>query len=220
MRPLPTNYQVLTWLCICPADADNQLKKPLYILISLIFLVTNISGLFSSGIFFIRHFSIDPRVSLNAAYQIAAFWGVTYMSIIAFLMRNDITAFLGKLQVIYDKCKWIFNVDLLQIFWFNWLLILKKEQHRLVMWWIDIKCMNIFVSISSDDKHNFRWKWGIFRVFGESKPHQWTDLALLLPICDWWILCQHDNSLYWNNIVLSVDTSISWHSIHVFNVSQ
>lgn len=105
MRPLPTNYRVLTWLCICPFDGDNQWKKPLYIFISLILLVTNICGLLSSGIFFVGHYSIDPRVSLNAAYQIAAFWGVTYMSIIAFLMRNNITAFLGELEAIYDKCK-------------------------------------------------------------------------------------------------------------------
>lgn len=113
MRPLPTNYQVLTWLCICPVDTDNQWKKPLCSLISVIYVFTNISGLLSSGVFFLDHHCDDPKFAFSSAYQFTAFLGMTYRSIIAFLMRNDITAFLGKLAKIYDECK--HSMDLLRI---------------------------------------------------------------------------------------------------------
>lgn len=118
MRPLPTNYQVLTWLCICPIDPEIQWKKPLYSLFSLILLITNICGLISSGTFVLSHYSVDLKLSLNGIYQIAAFLSVTFMSVMAFLLRHEITSFLENLAEIYDDREYLAKKKILICFFF------------------------------------------------------------------------------------------------------
>lgn len=109
MRPLPTNRQVLTWLCICPVDVENQWQKPLRGLISVICLATNIGGFLSSVAFFLENYSNDLKVSLNGIYQIAVFLGMTYMYIAAFFLRKEITSFLDNLEKIYNQRKNFYN---------------------------------------------------------------------------------------------------------------
>lgn len=106
MLPLPTNQRVLTWLCVRPMDADeNQWKKLFYIAFTITFLTIDLTGLFSSIAFFLINISIDLEESLYALFQISAFLGLTYMCIVAFLLRYKITAFLGTLSQIYDARK-------------------------------------------------------------------------------------------------------------------
>lgn len=55
--------------------------------------------------------SIDLEESLYALFQISAFSGLTYMCIVAFLLRNEITVFLGTLSQIYDARKKLYISD-------------------------------------------------------------------------------------------------------------
>lgn len=105
MRPLSTNCQVLTWLCIYPVDDENSWKKPLYLIISAISLIIITSVLLSSVVFFFDNYSIDLKVSINAIYQMTAFFGVTYMYVNAIFMRKTFTKFLETLKKIYEKRK-------------------------------------------------------------------------------------------------------------------
>lgn len=106
MLPLPTNQRVLTWLCIRPMNTDeNRWKKLFYIMFSITFVSMDLTGLFSSVAFFLINISTDLEESLYALFQISAFSGLTYMCIVAFLLRNEITAFLGTLSQIYDARK-------------------------------------------------------------------------------------------------------------------
>lgn len=105
MRPLSTNRQVLTWLCIYPVDGENPGRKPLYLIISAISLITITSVLLSSAVFFFNNYSNDLKVSINAIYQMAAFFGVTYMYVNAIFMRKMFTKFLRTLEKIYEKRK-------------------------------------------------------------------------------------------------------------------
>lgn len=112
MLPLPTNQRVLTWLCIRPMNTDeNRWKKLFYIMFSITFVSIDLTALFSSIAFFFINISIDLEESLYALFQISAFSGLTYMCIVAFLLRNEITVFLGTLSQIYDARKKLYISD-------------------------------------------------------------------------------------------------------------
>lgn len=84
---------------------ESLWKKLFYVTFSLTFFSANLSGLLSSVAFFVENISTNLEESLYAFFQISAFSGLTYMCIVAFLLRSRITAFLGTLSKIYDTCK-------------------------------------------------------------------------------------------------------------------
>lgn len=103
MKPLETNQQILTFLCIFPTT--NKCKRRIYIVLSVFLLVIEICGLASSATFVLNHISTDLEEAIYAIFQVAAFSGLIYMIIVTIILRNKIIDFFRTLSKICETSK-------------------------------------------------------------------------------------------------------------------
>lgn len=106
MKPLVTNQQVLTWLCICPIEKSvTKFEKCAQIGITSLFVLTLFCGLTASVVYFVKFVSIDLEKSLYTVLQIGGTLLVLYTFTVLCLSRNKINAVFEHLTQIYDECK-------------------------------------------------------------------------------------------------------------------
>lgn len=102
MIPLATNRQVMTWLCMHPADAsDSKRKRMYYILFTTAVCASGLSALVSSVVFITQFISVDFAACLYAVYQVAAESAIFNAIIVAFIKRHQIVDLFTKLTEIY-----------------------------------------------------------------------------------------------------------------------
>lgn len=106
LKPLVTNYSVLTWLCVCPPEEPiSCYRQVAYIsLLSSIFSV-NAMIIVCSLLFFCKTAAIDLGQSLYSFGQIVGFFSLTYLIIVTLILRGKITELFNSLSRIYEKSK-------------------------------------------------------------------------------------------------------------------
>lgn len=105
MKPLRTNYRILTWICVCPSEEPiGWCRKLAYIsLISFMF-IANVIFLATSVLYSIKNVSVLEDFSFSFG-QIVSFSEVTYMIIAALILRHKITGVFTSLSLIYEGSK-------------------------------------------------------------------------------------------------------------------
>lgn len=104
MKPLVTQQQVLTWLCIYPADkSTSKWLKRAYVIFSVAVVVANSLGLITSVAYVYKFISIDLESSLCSILQIVATLSTSYAYILFFTFRHKIVAFFINLSDIYKQ---------------------------------------------------------------------------------------------------------------------
>lgn len=112
IRPLATSQKVLTWLCVYPADKNTSfLKRCAYVALYFYVLIGNMSVLISSIVFFVTYVSTDFELSLYAVFQMAAYTSSTYLMLLAYTLRNQITSVFDGLARIYEASECIIVVQ-------------------------------------------------------------------------------------------------------------
>lgn len=113
MRPLATNHRVLTWLCLCPA-AKNTTRwvQFSYILFTVTTFLLVIIEQISSIVYFFTFVRSDLEIALNSIFQIFTGFGLLYMLIAMFFLRDQISAIFIKLSDIYKASKNLFGLSL------------------------------------------------------------------------------------------------------------
>lgn len=106
MKPLETNRQVLTWLCILPADETaGKFKKWICIAFSCSLITTSVCGFISSSAFMLKFWSTNLIDCLYALFQVAANVSALYMMMIAYNLRHKVAALFDRLTEIYYASK-------------------------------------------------------------------------------------------------------------------
>lgn len=105
MKPLEASYHVFTWLCVCPTDGSNELKKFKNYLFTIIAFLVVISALFASLAFILSYLTTDLENSLCAGYQVSGLVSALYTLIMAYTQRNKIIKCFEDFQQFYDSCK-------------------------------------------------------------------------------------------------------------------
>lgn len=106
LKPLKTNYRVLTWLCVCPPEESISWRKQLvYISLISTILIGFIIILMTSAAFLIENMSVDLEKSLYALAQIDTYFGITYTITMALFLRQEITGLFNSLSHIYAESK-------------------------------------------------------------------------------------------------------------------
>lgn len=126
--PLKTNRQMLAWLWILPTT--SKWKKVSYIIFSFILFTSNVGALVTSYVYFAKNLSTDLEEALYAMLQVkailffffrfmavemklfslqwnqvAAFFGLNYMIITAFIFRHEFGKIIKTLTKIYETSK-------------------------------------------------------------------------------------------------------------------
>lgn len=106
MKPLVTNYRILTWLWVCPSEEKISwcCQFAHISLVSSIFFA-NVLLIICSLLYFYETVSVDLSKSLYAFGQIIGFISVTYMVIVALILRGKITELFRSLSRIYERSK-------------------------------------------------------------------------------------------------------------------
>lgn len=103
MIPLRICRRVLSLVYVYPFEKGTSIwKKILCVIFTFIFFITAVSAFISSVLFFSGNFSTNIEQSLYSLFQIAAFSSLTYMTIVLFYSRKELTGFLDKLTQLYE----------------------------------------------------------------------------------------------------------------------
>lgn len=105
-KPLDTCRQLLTKLCVFPADENTgTLEKLSFSIFSLILFSAVLSVSVGSFVFYLKFASIDLELCLYALVQIAAFSPITYVTILTFFLRYKIVEIFDNLYKICEASK-------------------------------------------------------------------------------------------------------------------
>lgn len=114
MKPLVTDQQVLTWLCVLPAqDNTDKWKRWAYIALVVTLIVADLSVISSSLIYSVTFRSTDLQKSLIGLQQAIAAVPTANMIVVAFFLRHKIPPIFDNLTKIYEKCKNLFKFVIL-----------------------------------------------------------------------------------------------------------
>lgn len=106
MEPLKINQQVLTWLCIFPAnEATSKRKKLAYIGLALTTVVSMSIITLGSMVFFVKYVLTDLESALYALFQIFDCGGFLYACLVFYLSRHRIPSIFVNLAEIYRSSK-------------------------------------------------------------------------------------------------------------------
>lgn len=107
MIPLKTNQHVLKWLCVCETDNTvSKWKKLAHISFTVLIFMSNIILIPTSIAYLLNFISVDLEQSLYALFQLSGMCGITYMMIVAFILRHEINDLFGTLTDIYHDCEY------------------------------------------------------------------------------------------------------------------
>lgn len=105
MKPLATTQQILTWICILPADKNiSTWSKRGYIALVLALILADFTVFVSSLMYVFKFISIDVLETSIGLYQVAASIIMANAIIVAFLFRHKIPSIFEKLSEIYETC--------------------------------------------------------------------------------------------------------------------
>lgn len=114
VKPLPTQRKVLTWLCIYYSDKnESKMQKIIKFSCYATFILSFISCITGSLMYYNKFASINLEESLFALYQIVAQSAILYMFLIAFLLKRQITGIFDELSTIYKASKTIYSIILI-----------------------------------------------------------------------------------------------------------
>lgn len=106
MQPLKTEQQVLTWLCIYPAaENTGKLQKLIYVIFSLILLITISCLVVASAAFFRKFLAIDFETALNSLHPIMGWSPLIYIFMVMISLKHHVVAIFAALSDIYRKRK-------------------------------------------------------------------------------------------------------------------
>lgn len=104
MIPLKTNRHVLTWLCVFPPEEGTTKKKRIaHVVFSLTIFGINAGSFFVSLAYFMKYMSIDLEQSIFAIVQMLGEVNMTYISVITFILRDEVSATYKSLSKIYKE---------------------------------------------------------------------------------------------------------------------
>lgn len=108
MKPLATNRQLFTWLCICQADDSvGNRERILYRIISLFSFGIVIIGFIASVMFIWKNISTDLESAIFAILQASAGLSLIYMDSAGFILRRKMTRIHERLTDICEERKYI-----------------------------------------------------------------------------------------------------------------
>lgn len=111
MRPLQTTEQVLTWLCLLPADKMiSDWRKLSYILLTAVIVTSIMAYLPASVAYFMRFYSTNLDGSFYALFQITGLLPIITMIVVSFGFRHKIKLIFDKFTKIYAESKEIFHL--------------------------------------------------------------------------------------------------------------
>lgn len=111
MIPLVAHRRIWTWLGLCSFEENtSKLAKMIYISFNLSLFTTFVGAVLASAEFVRQSLSTDLEGSLHALFQLTAYTGVVYVTIITFVFRHKITEIFDQLTEIYRKCKIQFEI--------------------------------------------------------------------------------------------------------------
>lgn len=112
MKPLATTKQILTWLCILPAEKyTSTCKKRAYISLVFALILADFTVFASSLLYVLKFISIDVLETSMGLYQVAASIVMANGIIVAYLFRHKIPTIFEKLSKIYEKCIYLILIN-------------------------------------------------------------------------------------------------------------
>lgn len=154
MEPLVTNRRYLVWLCVCPADEfANRWQKLVYTILAVYVLSTIMCGVTGCLTYCWKFASIDFGRSVFAFMFAVAEFTVVYMALVGIILLRH------KIGSIFDKLSAIYRQS----------KCLTKLNLK------NLKKLLLFLQ--------FRWKYGLIRLFGTCEWRQRTDVEKLFQDC-------------------------------------
>ena len=113
MIPLVTHQRVWKWLCVLPVEKDARNCKKYNAIFTLFVLMAHLAVIITSIAFVNRYVWIDLKDSLHALLHLTAFMGMTYVLVMAIILRTKIVNIFEELTEIYHKRKHNFKISLI-----------------------------------------------------------------------------------------------------------
>lgn len=109
MIPLKRTKQVLTWLCVYPADKSASKSTRLkHIVFSSVLFILNLNGLAASAAYFLKFVSNDLESALYALFQTDSLTAIAYTNIVLLLSQHKIVPVFEGLTQIYKESESFF----------------------------------------------------------------------------------------------------------------
>lgn len=103
MKPLSTTERILIWLCMCPPKkSTNECKKRVYFVFAFVVFISFLFSLVAHIVYITEFFAVNLPGCLFAFLGVIGFWGVMYIMMAAFIMRQKMGNILENLSTIYD----------------------------------------------------------------------------------------------------------------------
>lgn len=116
VKPLAVDQQILTWLCVLPANEDiSKAMRLAKIALVLALIAADLTVFASSLMYAVKFVSIDFQEFSVALYAVIAAFPMANSIAMAFLYRYKVPPIFGNLSGFYDKCK--YKLDLSQLEW-------------------------------------------------------------------------------------------------------
>lgn len=111
MGPLHRIKRMLIWVYMCkPEKTADKWTKIKYFTVGFTILILNLSALAAHFVYFRKYLSTDLKKSLFASFGIFGFFGVSYITIIALFLQEQISDIFERLTEIYGMCKLSLNM--------------------------------------------------------------------------------------------------------------
>ena len=105
VKPLAIDQQILTWLCVLPANENtSKLKKLTEIALVLALIAADVTVFASSLMYAVKFVSIDFQGFSIALDTVIATIPMVNSIAVAFLYRHKIPSIFERLSEIYEKC--------------------------------------------------------------------------------------------------------------------
>lgn len=112
MKPLETPKRTFTIFHIYPAtESASPLIKTIYATFAVMVFASNISAVLAHLAYLLVHVSTDAKGSIFAFMGVAAYVGVSYISMTVFILRKQISAVIDKLAAIYNAREYDSIID-------------------------------------------------------------------------------------------------------------
>lgn len=210
MEPLAINRQVFKWIRVfsIPTDAST-IQKSALIVSNLIVLL---SAVIASAIFILKFMTNKLEESLFSLHHGSASLNASLALIIAVLFWQKIDHLFENLVTIYDAIE---NFTINTYFW-RWAVnISMNKLNRIIYFRFSSRVLALVIWFRQYFKNQIlnpftREKRHILHMFGWSEQHKQMDVAILLKICDRWLLYFDNNDVCILSFELSEDSRTFW----------
>lgn len=110
MQPLVTVKRILIWLCMTPPEKSaSKWKKTQYFVFAFAVIFSFVFLLMAHVAYIAKFLTTNLPGCLFAFLGVCGFWGVLYIMISAFIMRQEMNNIFDHLAEIYEFSKCIFS---------------------------------------------------------------------------------------------------------------